>query len=176
MKPLWSATWTRSLSWSSGSPVGFNLNLFTDLYLKLHFLKPAVFIIILLSLHTGLSLCNKVRQVPTDILGRDSATISCSHSISSYDTILWYQQQTGDSELKLMGYVFYSSPIIENNFTHVTVSGDGSKKAELHIPGLTHQDSGMYYCAASTHSDSVTFSSLQKHFLMNTLWIQHTCV
>ncbi len=101
-------------------------------------------------LNTDRSLCKEVGQVPPAILGRlhGSATISCSHSISSYDTILWYQQSLGNSELKLIGYVFYSSsttekPFIDNSFI---VTGDGSKKVELHDLKLRHpEDSGMYY-------------------------------
>ncbi|XP_037649043.1 immunoglobulin lambda-1 light chain-like [Sebastes umbrosus] len=98
-----------------------------------------------------LSPCKEVHQGPPAILGRlhDSATISCSHSIGSYDTMLWYQQPTGDSELKLIGYVFYSSPIVEKPFSdNFKVTGDGSKKAELHVLKLRHpEDSGVYYCA-----------------------------
>lgn len=126
-----------------------------------------------LFLNTDLSLCNEVHQVPPAILGHlhGSVTISCSHSISSYDTILWYQQSMGDSELKLIGHVFYSSSTIEKPFSHdsFNVIGDGSKEAVLHVLTLRHPDSEMYYCAAGKHSDSVVFSSLQKPFPMNRL-------
>ncbi|KAK2832840.1 hypothetical protein Q5P01_016729 [Channa striata] len=110
------------------------------------------------------ALSRNVHQVPSAILGRlhHSVTISCSHSITSCDTIMWFQQAASDSELKLIGYGFYSSPNTEES-SRFEVTGDASKKAELRVLNLTHpEDSGIYYCAAFTHSDTLTFFSLQK--------------
>ncbi|XP_078145577.1 M1-specific T cell receptor beta chain-like isoform X7 [Centroberyx gerrardi] len=104
------------------------------------------------------SLSNEVLQVPSSILGnpQDSATINCSHSISLYNVILWYQQLMDDSNLKLIGYTQYTNPTIEDQFkNNFTVSGDGSKEAYLHILKLRQpEDSGMYYCAASRHTEA----------------------
>lgn len=76
----------------------------------------------------------------------------------------------GDSALKLIGYVSYSNPTMEEEFKGgFTVSGDGSKKCDLLIEELKTEDSGVYYCAASQHSDSVPFSPVQKPPLI----IQH---
>ena len=126
-----------------------------------------VFLTFFFSLNAGYSLSKEVRQVPLAILGHlhDSATISCSHSFSLYDTILWYHQSLGDPELKLIGYAFYGRHSIDKSFGNISfkITGDGSQKAELHGLKLRYpEDSGMYYCAAVGHSDSVIFSALQK--------------
>lgn len=106
------------------------------------------------SLNAGRSLSVQVDQGPSSILGSPdgSATISCNHSDSSYYVILWYQQPTGDAGLTLIGLTQYKSPAIEEPFKeHFKVTGDGSSKSELHVQKLRlPEDSGMYYCAASS--------------------------
>lgn len=106
------------------------------------------------SSNAGRSLSVQVDQGPSSILGSPdgSATISCNHSDSSYITILWYQQPTRDAGLKLIGLTQYKSPTIEEPFKeHFKVTGDGSSKSELHVQKLRlPEDSGMYYCAASS--------------------------
>ncbi|CAK6983134.1 uncharacterized protein LOC124855307 [Scomber scombrus] len=117
----------------------------------------------------SLSCCSlnaQVLQLPSSILEspHNSATITCNHSISSYYVILWYQQSTSDSGLKLIGYISYTNPTVEDPFKqHFNVTGDGSTKSQLHVVKLREsEDSSMYYCAASRHSDTVTFWPLQK--------------
>ncbi|KAF0043900.1 hypothetical protein F2P81_003058 [Scophthalmus maximus] len=88
-----------------------------------------------------------VHQEPSSILGvvRDSETISCSHSVSSYNVILWYQQSAGDTALKLIGYIYYANPTLEEPFQqHFNVTGDGSTKSQLRVLKLRQpQDSGV---------------------------------
>ena len=125
------------------------------------------------SLVAGRSLSSTVHQAPSSIIGSPnvSATISCNHSISSYYVILWYQQPISDSGLKLIGYVSYTNPVIEDQFKqHFDVTGDGAVKAQLHLRKLRQpEDSGLYYCAASTQwlncslSSTKTLSDNQPH-------------
>uniref|UniRef100_A0A3B5M7G3 Ig-like domain-containing protein n=1 Tax=Xiphophorus couchianus TaxID=32473 RepID=A0A3B5M7G3_9TELE len=121
----------------------------------------------------NLTLSKDVHQDPPSILGspQSSATITCNHSISGYDTILWYQKPAGGSTLKLIGYILYSVVTVEDEFrNHFRIKGDGSKESELEVQKLQPEDSSMYYCAASKHSDSVCVSLLQKPSVI----IQHT--
>uniref|UniRef100_A0A3B5M1W6 Ig-like domain-containing protein n=1 Tax=Xiphophorus couchianus TaxID=32473 RepID=A0A3B5M1W6_9TELE len=116
-------------------------------------------------LKTDLSLSKDVHQDPPSTLSspQSPATISCSHSISGYYVILWYQKPIGGSALKLIGYIANTSPTLEKEFEdRFTISGDGSKESELEVQELQPEDSSMYYCAASKHSDSVCVSLLQK--------------
>ncbi|MEQ2238210.1 hypothetical protein ILYODFUR_030904 [Ilyodon furcidens] len=129
-------------------------------------------IILLLLCFSDVSLSKDVHQDPPSILGnpQSPATINCSHSISGYYTILWYQKRIGDSGLKLIGYVYYTSVTLEDEFKdNFRVSGDGSKESELQVQKLQAEDSSSYYCAASMHSDSLKVSPLQKPSLV----IQH---
>uniref|UniRef100_A0A3Q2D5R3 Ig-like domain-containing protein n=1 Tax=Cyprinodon variegatus TaxID=28743 RepID=A0A3Q2D5R3_CYPVA len=94
-----------------------------------------------------------VHQEPPSMLevSGNPATINCSHSISGYYVILWYQKPIGDSILKLIGYISNQSPKLEDEFKdHFILRGDGSKESGLHIEKLQPEDSSMYYCAAST--------------------------
>lgn len=78
--------------------------------------------------------------------------LSFTHSIQTYDTILWYRRPAGDTGLQLIGYVTYKSSTVELDFQETfAVSGDGEKTAHLHILRLA-EGSGEYYGAASVHS------------------------
>lgn len=101
---------------------------------------------------TDFSLSKDVHQDPPSIFGslQSPATIKCNHSISIYNTILWYQKPVSDSALKLIGYVFYTDVVLEKEIKNrFNVSGDGSKYSNLVIEELQPDDSSTYYCAAS---------------------------
>ena len=57
--------------------------------------------------------------------------------------------------MKLIGYAFTESITMEKSFEkHFNVSGNGRKEAYLHLLSLrAPEDSAVYYCAASQHSD-----------------------
>ncbi|CDQ95782.1 unnamed protein product [Oncorhynchus mykiss] len=57
--------------------------------------------------------------------------------------------------MKLIGYAYYKTITMEKSFEkHFNVSGDGGKEAYLHLLSLrAPEDSAVYYCAASQHSD-----------------------
>ncbi|XP_047201621.1 uncharacterized protein LOC124855671 [Girardinichthys multiradiatus] len=75
-------------------------------------------IILLLLCFCYLSMSKDVNQDPPAIVGspQNPATINCSHSISGYLVILWYQKPIGDSTLKLIGYIQYTTPVVEEDF------------------------------------------------------------
>ena len=108
----------------------------------------------------------QVSQSPPELFMNpdDQFNLSCSHQIPRYDTILWYKRSPGDTALKLIGYISYTSPLLEPSFqSHFQVSGDGEKTAYLHILKARHpEDSGEYFAAASMHSDKVSDCLVQK--------------
>ena len=117
---------------------------------------------------TGVHL-NKEKQVfqsPSELLRKPNGEVilNCTHTISDYDTILWYQRSPGDSSLKLIAYMWYKNPNHEKEFVgRFKVSGDGEKTAFLHILNLTHpDDTGEYFGAASRHSNKEHDSPVQK--------------
>uniref|UniRef100_A0A3B5L4A9 Ig-like domain-containing protein n=1 Tax=Xiphophorus couchianus TaxID=32473 RepID=A0A3B5L4A9_9TELE len=102
--------------------------------------------------HNNCSLTNDVQQDPPAILGtlQGPATITCSHSVSTFNVILWYQKPTGGSALQLVGHTLYENPTVEPEFNgRFSIKGDGSKKSELRVEKLQPEDSSIYYCAAS---------------------------
>ncbi|CAJ1074732.1 uncharacterized protein LOC113130463 [Xyrichtys novacula] len=110
--------------------------------------------ILLLLLCFCQSLSYEVHQHPPSILGSPESTqvISCNHSVSTFYVILWYQVPTGDSKLDLIGYIQYKRPDVEEKHKpHFNITGDGSKRSELHVLKLRQEDDGgVFYCAAST--------------------------
>uniref|UniRef100_A0A8K9XUU4 Immunoglobulin V-set domain-containing protein n=1 Tax=Oncorhynchus mykiss TaxID=8022 RepID=A0A8K9XUU4_ONCMY len=98
---------------------------------------------------------DKVHQTPTAILTgpEDKVNLTCSHTDSNYNMILWYQQSAQNTALKLIGYVWNTSPTVEDSFKgRFDVSGDAAanKMAYLHFPKVPEaEDSAVYFCAAS---------------------------
>ncbi|XP_061890566.1 uncharacterized protein LOC133640898 [Entelurus aequoreus] len=74
-----------------------------------------------------LSQHTKVSQTPHTVFGRenDQVTLSFSHAIQNYDTILWYQRSTETTNLKLIASVNYKAASVEVPLGgHFNVSGD----------------------------------------------------
>uniref|UniRef100_A0A096M0L7 Immunoglobulin V-set domain-containing protein n=1 Tax=Poecilia formosa TaxID=48698 RepID=A0A096M0L7_POEFO len=101
-------------------------------------MKPSVVFITIACWIEGVYLSKEkqVSQFPADVLVRpnNKVNLTFTHTIKSYDTILWYQRSPGDTSLKLIGYVYYTSVTMESEFkSHFQVTGDGEKMAQLHI-------------------------------------------
>ena len=79
-------------------------------------------------------------------------TLSCSHSIESYNTILWYKQQRND-KLLLLGYIFLNDANPEKGMD-VAMNGSAEKEktATLTIQNISVESSAVYFCAASIHN------------------------
>ncbi|KAI7804344.1 Ig kappa chain V-I region Walker precursor [Triplophysa rosa] len=103
---------------------------------------------------SGKSLSDQVHQTPAHLLTKVESTVqlNCSHTIQDYYMILWYEQLKSDTALRLIGYVNYKNPSIENDFKNqYNIAGDGAKASTLHLK-LENKPVGstaMYYCAAS---------------------------
>lgn len=116
-----------------------------------------VFIIFLhLPGNKGASEAKGMVQTPPFIIkqiGESVASeISCSHSITGYDNILWYKQDKHKA-LKLLGYLNLNYPYIENDVKEkISFSGDGRQQSGLNISNLLLNDSAVYFCAARMHS------------------------
>uniref|UniRef100_A0A3B4FTX6 Ig-like domain-containing protein n=1 Tax=Pundamilia nyererei TaxID=303518 RepID=A0A3B4FTX6_9CICH len=84
-------------------------------------------------------------QDPADIYTRgEDAKIYCSHSIPSYNQILWYKQL--ETQLQFLGYMYLNN---DNPETGVNVMMNGSSTCTLTIKGLIVNSSAVYFCAAS---------------------------
>uniref|UniRef100_A0AAZ1XK47 Ig-like domain-containing protein n=1 Tax=Oreochromis aureus TaxID=47969 RepID=A0AAZ1XK47_OREAU len=95
-------------------------------------------------------------QTPPSIIKRIGESVQsefkCSHSIPSYDVILWYKQDE-KGVLQLLGYLNVEYPNIEDDVKgKISFDGNGRKHSNLTISNVSVTDSAVYFCAASQHS------------------------
>ncbi|XP_075209470.1 T cell receptor alpha variable 13-1 [Echeneis naucrates] len=107
---------------------------------------------------SGSSLSDQVHQKPTDIYIQkgETAKIECSHSINSYDRILWYKQLK-NRQLQFLGYMNFINPYPEKELDiNININGSASKDqtCTLTIEKLSEKSSAVYFCAARYHSDT----------------------
>ncbi|KAJ0062947.1 hypothetical protein NL108_009441, partial [Boleophthalmus pectinirostris] len=115
---------------------------------------------------TGKSLYDQISQSPQDLIKFSNETINnelkCSHSISSYDRTFWYKQEKNGA-MTLLGYAYSNVPNVEDAVKDkININGDGRSDTSLYISNLTVEDSGVYYCAPSMHSGTVSLVTYQK--------------
>uniref|UniRef100_A0A3P8VR17 Immunoglobulin V-set domain-containing protein n=1 Tax=Cynoglossus semilaevis TaxID=244447 RepID=A0A3P8VR17_CYNSE len=98
------------------------------------------------------SLSDKVHQTPADMYKNkdknETAEIICSHSIDSYNRILWYKQ-SDDGQLRYLGYMYGKTATPETG-AGVKMNGDANKgkNCTLTTEALELKDSAVYFCAA----------------------------
>lgn len=65
--------------------------------------------------------------------------------------IQWYKRSAGKNDMVLVGYVRFTSLVVEPKFIETyNVSGVGGSLASLHIPKPSQSEDGaVYFCAAS---------------------------
>ncbi|KAG9471514.1 hypothetical protein GDO78_014557 [Eleutherodactylus coqui] len=88
-------------------------------------------------------------------LPTDSVTISCKHDDSSYYNKYWYRQKKG-KELVLIGYTISDTLTMEAGFTDgkLNIQPNGTRTG-LIISNASTNDSAVYYCASSIHSEVI---------------------
>uniref|UniRef100_A0A668RDI7 Ig-like domain-containing protein n=1 Tax=Oreochromis aureus TaxID=47969 RepID=A0A668RDI7_OREAU len=106
---------------------------------------------------TGASDTKSANQTPPSIIKRIGESvqseIKCSHSIPSYDVILWYKQDE-KGVLQLLGYLNLEYPNIEVDVKgKISFDGDGQKHSNLTISNVSVTDSAVYFCAWDTDSE-----------------------
>uniref|UniRef100_A0A3Q0SPW3 Ig-like domain-containing protein n=1 Tax=Amphilophus citrinellus TaxID=61819 RepID=A0A3Q0SPW3_AMPCI len=93
-----------------------------------------------------------VQQTPSFIIKKagESAVseIHCSHSVSTFDNILWYKQDK-QKALQFLGYLNLNYPYPEDDVKgKISFDGDGRKHSNLTISNVSVTDSAVYFCAA----------------------------
>ncbi|KAL7862348.1 hypothetical protein SRHO_G00137890 [Serrasalmus rhombeus] len=121
-------------------------------------IKNLITISFLICWHVGESVSRDVQQSPAHVIksSGQTAQLICSHSISSYNTILWYYQKQSETTLHLLGYIYHDRATLENSEEkRYKLTGDGKTSGSLEISELSMNDSAVYFCAASEHSATV---------------------
>ncbi|KAG9336779.1 hypothetical protein JZ751_003127 [Albula glossodonta] len=113
---------------------------------------------------TGLAHGANVLQSPPSLLLRsgEAAELHCSHSISGYNTILWYRRSAGAGALELLGHLYHNNENPEPGMEKsITLKGDGKKSGTLTISNNTSADNNVvYFCAACKENPVILTPSI----------------
>uniref|UniRef100_A0A3B3WQH6 Ig-like domain-containing protein n=1 Tax=Poecilia mexicana TaxID=48701 RepID=A0A3B3WQH6_9TELE len=105
---------------------------------------------------SGASLSDQVHQTPADMFYKpgEAAVINCSHTIDSYDRILWYKHSNGN-QMQFLGYMNIKFGTPEPG-VKVKINGSANKNdlCTLTVEDLSVSSSAVYFCAARYHSAS----------------------
>ncbi|KAJ0008673.1 hypothetical protein NQD34_016088 [Periophthalmus magnuspinnatus] len=98
----------------------------------------------------------QVHQSVSNVIKKpnEKVQIYCTHEKTDYRLMLWYQQPSGDTAMKLIGYLHYEAVTMENQYeTLCSISGDlggtTTKNGSLSVQLEGPEQSGVYFCAAS---------------------------
>ncbi|KAM9354570.1 T cell receptor beta chain MC.7.G5-like isoform 6-T6 [Pholidichthys leucotaenia] len=109
---------------------------------------------------SGVCLGLEVHQSPSNIIRQpdENMHIFCTHTKTDYYMMLWYQQASGDTAMKLIGYLYHKEATGEepykDDFQIVgDLSGNTEKNASLKVNRVKQAHTAVYYCAAN-HCDN----------------------
>uniref|UniRef100_A0A3B3UW57 Ig-like domain-containing protein n=1 Tax=Poecilia latipinna TaxID=48699 RepID=A0A3B3UW57_9TELE len=98
----------------------------------------------------------EVHQSHSDLIKKagDEVHIFCTHERTDYRVILWYQQSPGDTAMKLIGYLYFKDPTIEDGYKKDfgisgDLGGDTAKNGSLTIQTVKQDHSAVYYFLCS---------------------------
>ncbi|XP_030591298.1 uncharacterized protein LOC115784280 [Archocentrus centrarchus] len=77
--------------------------------------------------HKGGCVGIKVHQTPPALIKKpgDKVQLVCTHNLSEYRVILWYQQAAGQTDMKYIGHVNYKDVTMEESYKqNFNISGD----------------------------------------------------
>uniref|UniRef100_A0A4W6FUW0 Ig-like domain-containing protein n=1 Tax=Lates calcarifer TaxID=8187 RepID=A0A4W6FUW0_LATCA len=121
-----------------------------------HYVNKFVLALFCVFMCLGVSLGLEVHQSHSDLIKKpgDKVQIFCSHDKTDYTLMYWYQRSPGDTALKLIGYLYNQAVKMEKEYEeHFHISGDlrgvAAKNGSLIVQITGHEQSAVYYCAAS---------------------------
>uniref|UniRef100_A0A667YGF6 Ig-like domain-containing protein n=1 Tax=Myripristis murdjan TaxID=586833 RepID=A0A667YGF6_9TELE len=100
-----------------------------------------------------------VHQTPADMYKKpgEEVQLNCSHDIQDYERILWYKQLKNE-KIQFLGYIYGGSGYPEPGQKYSAVKTVVESGA-LTVKDLQPEDSAVYFCAVSKHSDARAVSS-----------------
>lgn len=107
--------------------------------------------------HTGLTDGSDVTQTRLLWKAEGQSAMNCSHiKDSSYRQMYWYRQLPGEAVRQIVLTTAFSSHIYESSFSEdkfPAIKND-ALTGSLTVEKLLPEDSGVYFCAVSQHSDT----------------------
>ncbi|CAJ1074721.1 uncharacterized protein LOC127142195 [Xyrichtys novacula] len=115
------------------------------------------------SLHSRSSYSDNITQTPGDIFTKtgNPAKMTCRHTVSSFNRILWYKQLKR-KEMQFLGNMVGGSAKPEDETVKIEGNANANKNCTLTILAVDLNSSAVYFCAASIHNASYLCFSIQK--------------
>ncbi|KAJ0008666.1 hypothetical protein NQD34_016081 [Periophthalmus magnuspinnatus] len=93
----------------------------------------------------------QITQSPSNVLTDPHTLVHLylRHNLPKQDTVLWYQRLKGDTVLKLIGYLYFTYPTVQDQFKdNFNITGNACTFSNLHIYNSKVTDSAEYFGAA----------------------------
>uniref|UniRef100_A0A2K5L4L6 T cell receptor alpha variable 10 n=1 Tax=Cercocebus atys TaxID=9531 RepID=A0A2K5L4L6_CERAT len=93
---------------------------------------------------------NQVEQSPQSliILEGKNCTLQCNYTVSPFNNLRWYKQDTGKGPISLTIMTF--SENTKSNGRYIATLDADTKQSSLHITAAQLSDSASYICVVST--------------------------
>lgn len=97
----------------------------------------------------------------------NSLNINCTHTFSNYYYLYWYQQNTQEKALKLIGHLYTTTFNSETGFERFRIYGNAQSHGTLQITKINAEDTAVYFCAVSdtVHQDPSLYNINTSHQL-----------
>lgn len=109
--------------------------------------------------------CVGIHQTPPALIKKpdDMVQLVCTHNLTEYRVMLWYQQPAGQTDMKCIGYINYRDVTVEETYKqNFEISGDLSTSDIKNVSLIIQLTVQCTIVQLVLHGDTKSFWYLQK--------------